>query len=267
MRQEAMRAAQRRANLRRRVIAAVIVAGLVLGVTALVSAVQGGDEETTSTTTSSAPTSSTTTIPPVPAGKAITGPTPCPKADGSSARTSSFAQAPPMCIDGGKSYTAIFDTSEGMIEVALDAKGAPGTVNNFVVLSRYHYYDGSAIHRTDQSIEILQGGAPNTQSASDPGPGYTIEDEKCPPCTYTEGDLVMARTNEPNSAGAQFFFGAGPKVSNLDSQGTYVTFGKVEKGLDVVKAILALHEEDPASGLGGHPSRPVIVKTVTIKEG
>jgi cyclophilin family peptidyl-prolyl cis-trans isomerase len=153
-----------------------------------------------------------------------------------------------------------------MIEVALDAKGAPGTVNNFVVLSRYHYYDGSAIHRTDQSIEILQGGSPNTQSASDPGPGYTIEDEKCPPCTYTEGDLVMARTNDPDSAGAQFFFGAGPKVGNLDAQGTYVTFGQVEKGLDVVKAILALHEEDPTSGLGGHPSRPVIVKTVTIRE-
>jgi cyclophilin family peptidyl-prolyl cis-trans isomerase len=155
--------------------------------------------------------------------------------------------------------------------VALDTRDTPGTTNNFVVLSRYHYYDGSAIHRTDPRIDIIQGGAPSAQSASDPGPGYTIPDEKCPPCSYHEGDLVMARSSGPNSGGAQFFFGAGPKVSGLDGdgtsgQGTYVIFGHVTKGLDVVKKILALHPEDPNSQLGGYPKRPVIVKNLTIRE-
>jgi cyclophilin family peptidyl-prolyl cis-trans isomerase len=265
LRQQAMRAAQRKASVRRRAISTVVIVGLVLAVVALVSVAQGGKEETSSSTTSStAP--SPAKAKPVPAGQAIKGDTPCPEADGSSARASSFEKPPPTCIDRGKTYTAIFDTSEGVIEVALDAKDTPGTTNNFVVLSRYHYYDGSAIHRTDPSIGIIQGGAPTAQSASDPGPGYTIPDEKCPPCSYHEGDLVMARTGEPNSAGAQFFFAADPKVSALDAQGTYVIFGHVSQGLDVVKKILGLHQADPSSGLGGYPKRVVTVEKLTIRE-
>jgi cyclophilin family peptidyl-prolyl cis-trans isomerase len=272
LRQEAIRAARRRESARRGGIGTLVILVIVVGLVALVSAIQGGggDEAADTTTTTSGPT---TTVEgqaaPVPPGETITGETPCPAADGSSPRTSSFAQAPPMCIDPSKTYTAIFDTSEGMIEVALDAARAPQTVNNFVVLARYHYYDGTAVHRTDPSIDIIQGGSPNTQNASDPGPGYTIPDEKClasSPCKYTEGDLAMARTNAPNSAGAQFFFAGGPNVSGLDAQGTYVTFGKVAAGLDVVKAILGLHQEDPTSGLGGRPSRVVTVRSVTIRE-
>src|SRR5262249_18602026 len=155
------------------------------------------------------------TLTPVPAGAKITGATPCPKADGSSARTTSFAQAPPMCIDPKKNYTAVFDTNQGTIEVALDTKTTPATANNFARLSDYHFYAGAARCRTDPSIDIIQGGAPGTQSASDPGPGYTIKDEGSPPRQYKAGDLVMARTGQPNSAGAQFFFAAGPKVSAL----------------------------------------------------
>lgn len=260
----------RKARVRKRwaIASALLVAVLLVGVFAVV----GGDDDPASvdsgTSTSLGPATSTTASPgalaPVPAGLSISGDTPCPKADGSSPRTSSFAKAPPMCIDPARRYTAVFDTTEGPIEVALDAAATPGTVNNFVVLSRYHYYDGSAVHRTDTSIDILQGGAPSTQSASDPGPGYTIADEGTTDRHYAEGDLVMARTGAPNSAGAQYFFVAGPKASALDSTGTYVTFGKVSAGLDVVKAILALHQA--GGSLGGAPSRPVIVSSVTINE-
>ena len=170
-----------------------------------------------------------------------------------------------MCTAIFKKYTATFDTTEGKIVVDLDMAKTPSTVNNFVVLSRYHYYDGSAIFRTDTSIDIIQGGGPSTQSPSDPGPGYTIPDEGGK-FTYSAGDLVMARTGAPNSAGAQFFFVAGPKASALDSQGTYVTFGKVTQGLDVVQKILGLNQDDPSSGLGGAPKRVVTVKSVTITE-
>jgi cyclophilin family peptidyl-prolyl cis-trans isomerase len=218
--------------------------------------------ETTTTTTAATPVS----VPPAPGpGASIAGPTPCPAADGSSPRTTSFAEPPPTCIDPAKTYTATFDTTAGTITVELDAARMPSTTNNFVVLARYHYYDGTAIFRTDPSIDILQGGSPTTNSASDPGPGYTIPDEGGP-FTYTEGQLVMARTQEPNSSGAQFFMTAGPKVSTLDAQGTYLVFGRITTGLDVVQKILASHVADPTSGLGGAPNPPVIVNTVTITE-
>ena len=207
------------------------------------------------TNDSTAPTVPATTVP----GKTITGDTACPKADGTEARVTKFEKAPPMCIDATKTYTAVFDTSEGEIEVLLDTAKTPKTVNNFVVLARYKYYDGTTIFRTDPSIDIIQGGGlTNTDD-----PGYTIEDEGNG-YKYVEGDLAMARTMEPNSAGGQWFFVTGPNAAALDGQGTYVNFGKVVSGLDVVKGILALNSG--SGDLGGAPSRTVVVKSVAIIE-
>jgi len=192
-------------------------------------------------------------------GEQIEGDTKCPATDGTAVRTTNFTKAPPMCIDAKKSYTATFDTSEGTIVIALDTTKNPKTVNNFVTLSRYKYYDGSFIFRTDPSIDIIQGGG---ESNTD-DPGYTIEDEGNG-YKYTEGDIVMARTGEINSAGGQFFIVTGPKASFLDDQGTYVVFGKISKGLDVAKAIIGLNA---GSGqLGGAPSRAVKITSVTIAE-
>ncbi len=192
-------------------------------------------------------------------GRQITGKTPCPKTDGTEKRATIFEQAPSMCIDPAKSYTATFNTSEGVIEVALDTQKTPATVNNFVTLSRYGYYDTSFIFRTDPSLDIIQGGGSNNTD----GPGYTIKDEGTG-FKYAEGDLVMARSSGADSGGGQFFFVTGPKASVLDSQGTYVTFGKITKGLDVVNAILALNSGEGA--LGGAPSKPVKIDTVVITE-
>jgi cyclophilin family peptidyl-prolyl cis-trans isomerase len=206
-------------------------------------------------TAESASTIPATTVP----GKTISGDTPCPKADGTEARVTKFEKTPPMCIDAAKTYTAVFDTSEGEIEVLLDTAKTPKTVNNFVVLARYKYYDGTTIFRTDPSIDIIQGGGlTNTDD-----PGYTIEDEGNG-YKYVEGDLAMARTMEPNSAGGQWFFVTGPNAAALDGQGTYVNFGKVASGLDVVKGILALNSG--SGDLGGAPSRTVIVNSVAIIE-
>lgn len=217
----------------------------LLGVTTLP---EGESAETASTIPA-------TTVP----GKTITGDTACPKADGTEERVTKFEKAPPMCIDATKTYTAVFDTSEGEIEVLLDTAKTPKTVNNFVVLARYKYYDGTTIFRTDPSIDIIQGGGlTNTDD-----PGYTIEDEGNG-YKYVEGDLAMARTMEPNSAGGQWFFVTGPNAAALDGQGTYVNFGKVVSGLDVVKGILALNSG--SGDLGGAPSRTVVVKSVAIIE-
>ena len=192
-------------------------------------------------------------------GETITGATPCPKTDGTQKRATVFAEAPTMCIDPAKSYMAPFDTTEGTIVVDLDTKKTPNTVNNFVTLSRYKYYDTSFIFRTDVSLDIIQGGgATNSDS-----PGYTIKDEGTG-FAYKAGDLVMARSSGADSGGGQFFFVTGPKASVLDSQGNYVTFGKISKGLDVVQAIQALNSGE--GDLGGAPSRPVKINSVTITE-
>lgn len=192
-------------------------------------------------------------------GETITGDTPCPKTDGSEKRVTVFAKAPALCIDPAKSYTATFDTTEGTVVVALDTKDTPNTVNNFVTLARYKFYDTSFIFRTDVGLDIIQGGgATNSDS-----PGYTIKDEGTG-FAYKPGDLVMARSSGPDSGGGQFFFVTGPKASVLDSQGTYVTFGRITKGLDVVQAIQALNSGE--GELGGAPSRPVKINSVTITQ-
>lgn len=266
-------AQQRRSKTKKRSLQVVGLVALVLLVVLIFNVTSGNDTssvastdtvlDTTSDTAVDTPTDSTApaaTTPVVTApGATLTGDTKCPVTDGSQARVTKFEKAPPMCIDAAKKYTATFDTTEGTIVVALDTAKTPQTVNNFVTLARYKYYDGTVVFRTDTSIDIIQGGGlTNTDD-----PGYTIADEGSG-YKYVEGDLAMARTGEPNSAGGQWFFVAGPKASALDGQGTYVNFAKVTSGLDVVKNILALSSGSGA--LGGVPSRNVIINSVTITE-
>jgi cyclophilin family peptidyl-prolyl cis-trans isomerase len=259
-RQKANRDRARQERIRKQKMTKVRKRGVILGVGIpaivlalfLISRLATGDDATVISATTAPPVSNSAGV--------VEGETECPKADGTQEKVASFASPMKKCIDESKSYSATFDTTEGEIVVELNTASVPGTVNNFVALSRYKYYDGSTIFRTDPSIDIIQGGGKtNTDN-----PGYSIPDEGGP-FTYFEGDLVMARGSEPNSGGGQFFFVTGPKASLLDSQGTYVTFGKITKGLDIAKAIMALHKADD-SGLGGAPSRTVTVNSVSISE-
>ena len=200
----------------------------------------------------------------------------CPAVDGSSPRVIDFDGPQPMCIDPGARYVATFDTSEGEMRFELTASETPLTVNNFVTLARWGYYDGTLLFRTDPSIDIIQGGSPHTNDNRDPGPGYTIPDEPAfdvdpetggltGPYRYKPGQLVMARSAGPDSSSAQFFLTTGPNASRLDGQGTYVVFGQTDDaGLAVAQSIIGLHE--PGGALGGAPSRDVTVHSVTIEE-
>jgi cyclophilin family peptidyl-prolyl cis-trans isomerase len=236
----------------------ILVVGIVAVIFVLSRTLGGSDDKPVSTSSSSSP--------PAPAVFAY-GTGPCPNADGSSPKTIEFTDGPQECIDPAKTYTATFDTSVGTVVVKLDTQTTPGTTNNFVVLARYHYYDGTQIFRTAQSIGIVQGGAP-TNSASDPGPGYSLPDEGFDyaalggnggPYSYLPGDVVMARTSSPNGAGAQFFFAVDDKTASLDSQGVYVKFGTTTQGLDLLSFFLA---SEPAET----PAHPVTINTVTIAE-
>lgn len=269
---EAAHAARRRQLIRRRVLvgigAVAAVAVLAIVVNALFLSDDGDDGEVAEdTTTTTAPLGDLPARPEPPGpGAAIEGETPCPPEDGSAERTTTFEQAPPVCIEEGVDYTATFVTNRGDITIDLTEGLTPGAVNNFVTLARYGYYDGTAIFRTDPSIGIVQGGAPTTNTPGDPGPGYTISDEG-DTFAYQPGQLVMARSAGPDSTGAQFFFVVNEQASLLDDQGNYIVIGQAdEAGLAVLQQVLDLHVDDPTSDLGGGPIEEVIVEEVIIEQ-
>jgi cyclophilin family peptidyl-prolyl cis-trans isomerase len=182
-------------------------------------------------------------------------PTECPAADGSSPTRRRFDGPPPMCIDPERRYTADMVTSKGTLVIALDPIGAPKTVNNFVVLARYHYYDGVAFHRIIPGF-VVQGGDPEGTGRG--GPGYRFEDELPRPGRYEVGSLAMANAG-PDTNGSQFFIVSGPAGTRLPPQ--YSLFGKVVRGLDVVAAL------DAAGTPGaGTPKERVVIESVTIRE-
>ena len=182
-------------------------------------------------------------------------PTECPKADGSSPQKRRFDGPPPMCIDPAKGYTAEMVTSKGTMVIALDPAAAPQTVNNFVVLARYHYFDGIHFHRVIPGF-MLQGGDPEGSGRG--GPGYKFADELPKAGRYELGSLAMANAG-PNTNGSQFFIISGPDGMRLPPQ--YSLFGKVVKGLEVVGAIDAL-----GSPGAGTPKEKVVIESVTITE-
>ena len=141
--------------------------------------------------------------------------TDAPNPDGSSPRTTKFSAAPPMVIDPSKRYTAQMETSLGSITIALDAASAPNTVNNFVFLARYHYYDGIIFHRIIKGF-VCQGGDPEGSGRG--GPGYRFEDELPKAGRYEIGSLAMANAG-PNTNGSQFFIISGSSGRRGDAIG------------------------------------------------
>ena len=116
-------------------------------------------------------------------------PSECPPADGSAPKTQRFDGPPPMCIDLSKRYTAEMVTSKGTMVFSLDAVSAPRTVNNFVFLARYHYFDGIVVP-PDHPRFRAAGGDPEGTGAG--GPGYRFEDELPQAGRYELGSLAMA---------------------------------------------------------------------------
>ena len=180
--------------------------------------------------------------------------TECPQPDGSSPKRQKFDGEPPMCIDPEKRYTAEMVTSKGTMRIALDPVAAPKTVNSFVFLARYHYFEGIVFHRIIPGF-VLQGGDPTGTGTG--GPGYKFADELPPPGRYELGSLAMANAG-PNTNGSQFFVISGPDGMRLPP--SYSLFGKVVSGLDVVAAI------DAVGTRSGKPTDKVTIESVTITE-
>jgi cyclophilin family peptidyl-prolyl cis-trans isomerase len=131
-------------------------------------------------------------------------------------------------------HKATIKTVKGDIVVELYGKDAPKTVENFVKLANKKFYDGLNFHRveTGAGFQLIQGGDPNGDGSG--GPGWSVDLEISPKLRHVEGALAMARSQDPNSAGSQFYITLCP-IAQLDDQ--YAVFGKVISGLDNAKKI------------------------------
>ncbi|MBF5042247.1 peptidylprolyl isomerase [Aggregicoccus sp. 17bor-14] len=151
----------------------------------------------------------------------------------------------------------VLQTEKGEIELQLDAARAPQTVRNFLAYVDAGLYDGGLFHRTVKpdnqpnsavKIEVIQGGTDPAREA-ELLPPIPLERTRVTGLKHLDGTLSMAR-GAPDSAQADFFIclGAQPELDfggkrNPDGQG-FAAFGKVVKGMDVVRAI----QQAPASG-------------------
>ena len=131
-------------------------------------------------------------------------------------------------------YTVTFSTPRGDMVGVLDGKNAPLTVANFVKLARAKFYDGLDFHRveTDPNFSLIQGGDPKGDGSGAVWYGLPLEiSEKL---NHGAGAIAMARREDPNSAGCQFYICRSP-MTVLD--GKYAVFGRLVKGLDVANKI------------------------------
>ncbi len=130
---------------------------------------------------------------------------------------------------------AVVETPKGSFTLRFFPETAPLHVENFVKLAEAGFYNGSPFHRIIKGF-MIQGGDPQGTGMgghSWKGPGTTVKAEFSSK-PHMPGTPSMARTNDPNSAGSQFFVCL-DRQDFLDGQ--YTVFGEVEQGLDVVQAI------------------------------
>jgi cyclophilin family peptidyl-prolyl cis-trans isomerase len=165
-----------------------------------------------------------------------------------------MSSAPEMQIDANKSYYALLDTNMGKIKVKFFTKDAPKTVNNFVVLAKKGFYDGTIFHRVIKDF-MIQGGDPEGTGMG--GPGYQFEDE-INPNKLVRGMLAMANRG-PDTNGSQFFIVTAQATPWLD--GKHTAFGEVVDGMDTVEKI-----EASQTGPQDRPVNEIKINKATIEE-
>ena len=161
--------------------------------------------------------------------------------------------------DASDNEVAVIETTLGDIELELQNDIAPGHVKNFKDLAGKGFYDGTTFHRVIPGF-MIQGGDPNTKSDDRSthgmgGPGYTIKAEFSS-TPHTRGVLSMARSQDPDSAGSQFFIVV-KDSSFLDNQ--YTVFGRVTKGMEVVDKIVSVPRDSK-----DNPDEKVEMKSVKM---
>lgn len=176
----------------------------------------------------------------------------CPATDGSESQRRDFDEPPPMCLTDGTQYSAVVTTNLGEYTITFDAEQAPLTVNNFVTLARFKYFDDTECHRIIPGF-VVQCGDPTATGTG--GPGYRFADELPADGEYQLGSVAMANSG-PDTNGSQFFVISGPQGEALPPN--FSLFGQVTDGLDTIEAL------DAAGTAGGTPNQTVRIESVEI---
>jgi peptidylprolyl isomerase len=215
----------------------------VLAALVLVIAACGDDDDDDTESAATSPAAASQTEP------AQSADCPAPSGDAPVAQEKTYPSAPEMTIDTSKTYTATVKTVRGDVVIKLRPDLAPQHVNSFVFLAKDGYFDGVTFHRVIPNF-VAQTGDPSGTGSG--GPGYQIPAEFTNEVQFVRGTVGMARTQDPNSAGSQWFinYAATP---NLDGQ--YTIFGEVTEGMDVVDCITP---RDPSANPNLPPGDQII---------
>jgi peptidyl-prolyl cis-trans isomerase B (cyclophilin B) len=158
-------------------------------------------------------------------------------------------------------FTATLVTNRGEVTFVALVDRAPCTSTSFRHLAAEKFFDGTACHRV--TAALLQCGDPTGSGSG--GPGYSVALENPPAGTrYPAGTVAMARTEDPDSNGSQFFVVYDDVTLPAYGGGGYSVFGRVTSGLDVVRGVGAAGAEPPGDG---RPKSPLTIQSVRIAPG
>ena len=170
-----------------------------------------------------------------------------------------FALLPAFAEENDNPIATIEMENGGVITLELYPDKAPNTVANFIELANSGFYEGVIFHRVIAGF-MIQGGDPTGTGAG--GPGYSIAGEFASngftqnDISHVRGVISMARTQDPNSAGSQFF------IMHKDApylDGGYAAFGMVLEGMDVVDAIANVTTNN-----NDRPLEDVVIASITV---
>jgi peptidyl-prolyl cis-trans isomerase B (cyclophilin B) len=151
-------------------------------------------------------------------------------------------------------FLAVIETNAGTIKLKFFPRQAPNHCKNFILLTSKGFYNNLVFHRVIKGF-MIQGGDPQGNGTGGPGWNVNAEFSKLP---HNKGTLSMARAQDPNSAGSQFFICL-ERQAFLDGQ--YTVFGQVASGQEAVDKIGATR-----TGAGDRPLEPQVMKKVSIEK-
>lgn len=274
---EARLLANQKAARRQRMIGIGVLGAVVLATVGAVSVAAGSKNK--ATPTSAAPTtlesnSSTTVNTAVPvslpaseAGASMPDATTCPPAEGNAVRTTHFAAAPPMCIDVKKDYTAKVHTTKGDLIVSLLPGSAPNSVNNFVVLARYHYYDSLPITRIMSRgwAEVADPKFPDGTT----GPGYSIPSEANPQGSIATPLIFGTLPDASGNSGGGFLFGLADQAAGMPKNSTQIgniLDSRIDPNKPPEDQSTVQHLIDLAATTSGAPAEVIKIVNIEIIE-
>ena len=251
-------------NNNRAALAAVVAVAVILVATLVLVQSLGGEDSTDSPAASEQTTSQPDVQPDDQSGAAPASPVVegCSEAPPIPEQPKSYDEVPDAALAEDATWTATVTTNCGDIVMELDGKKAPQTVASFLALARDGYWDDSPCHRLVTSgIFVLQCGDPTGTGTGGPGYGYGVENAP-EDGVYPRGTLAMARTQDPESNGGQFFIVF--DETQLPDPTGYTVFGKVTEGMDIVDKIA---EQGTGGTLGPEaPLQPISILDIQVEK-